>query len=588
MLASLKICFDINMAKKIAYAFTCSMILTNASYSQTSQNITPGSVQPQLDSIERPLIINPPKLDIPPVPERPLDTDKGPNIKVSRFSIELAANIQQYAADEAAIFKKMIDENPDGLTLNQMQEVAIQITQLYRSKGYILAKAILPEQNIIDGTVKIHLFPGILGQVVTQNNKALSSEFLTEPLTSLMNKPVEAHPIESTLLRINDLPGIDISGIFRAGKNVGETELTIKVNEEKSHDITINADNHGVETTGDQRLIGSINLYNIFGSDQLTFTGLKTFNPSESNYYGFDYRVNLSTKWLVGISYNTNDYVVGNDFNFLGIDGETQNTSLFTKYVPTRSRQYSNYISLSLTTKEAEINFDAINQFREDNLTVLAIESGFNATDSFWGGGINEGSISLSFGLPDVLGAMDEDGDGNSLRTSRSGNFAGGDFQKANINFERLQALPQNISLRFSTQLQFSNDLLSSIEQFSLGGPNSVRAYPVSEFIRDTAVFTSLEFIANAPGFTSKQAFGGRTWGEILQVSVYADYGWGRINSALASQNKEVDLAGIGIGATLRLPSTFFIRADVATPLTSIDATNDRDPQFWLSAGYQF
>ena len=40
-----------------------------------------------------------------------------------------------------------------------------------------------------------------------------------------------------------------------------------------------------------------------------------------------------------------------------------------------------------------------------------------------------------------------------------------------------------------------------SLERMSLGGPYTVRAYPVAEYVRDTAVFTSLSWVINGGVF---------------------------------------------------------------------------------------
>ena len=72
-----------------------------------------------------------------------------------------------------------------------------------------------------------------------------------------------------------------------------------------------------------------------------------------------------------------------------------------------------------------------------------------------------------------------------------------------------------------------------TLEQFDVGGPASVRAYPVSELLADSAMFASLEYTLDAPGFSDQPAgFRGLTWGEVLRVSFFADYAHGRVNKA--------------------------------------------------------
>ena len=120
-----------------------------------------------------------------------------------------------------------------------------------------------------------------------------------------------------------------------------------------------------------------------------------------------------------------------------------------------------------------------------------------------------------------------------------------------------------------------------------MGGPNSVRAYPVSEYVRDKALFASLEWVINAPGFSDKPAFAGRNWGEVFQVSFFVDYAEGRQNDPRSFENKEENISGAGIGLELNLSEAFFIRFEAAIPLSDQDASNGDNPQYWLSAGFE-
>ncbi len=82
---------------------------------------------------------------------------------------------------------------------------------------------------------------------------------------------------------------------------------------------------------------------------------------------------------------------------------------------------------------------------------------------------------------------------------------------------------------------------------------------------------------------------GGYSWGQILQVSLYADYASGELNSPLVpTQDDRFDLAGAGFGVQLSLPGQVFARFDLATPLTDRDPTNGRDPQYYFRFGTTF
>ena len=70
------------------------------------------------------------------------------------------------------------------------------------------------------------------------------------------------------------------------------------------------------------------------------------------------------------------------------------------------------------------------------------------------------------------------------------------------------------------------------------------------------------------------------------------DYAGGRDNNPTEDDKESgidtVEISGAGVGMELRLAKAFFIKTEAATPIGKYDATNDRNPQYWLSAGLEF
>ena len=568
-----------------------AIALTVAGELAAQPAITPGGVQPQL---QRPEDL--PRLDdeifsVPPVVERPLDTSDGPVIAVDSFQLNFYvdgtaaenAHEEKLIADARALLAMIRAENNGRFTIGQLQDAANQVSQLYRRGGYLLATAFVPQQEVTQGIVVIDVLVGRVGKVSAAENSLYSEETIRRQLGDVEGKKLEQQRMETALLRVDDLPGLEAFGVFRPGTNLGEADLEIRADKTSAFDYRLIVDNYGTESTGELRLIGGVSWNNPAGAgDQLNVTALKTFDPSDSTYGAISYSLPLTNRTRLGFGFSTNDYQVGREFANLDFDGDTAIYGIDATTSIVRTRGYNLYNTLSLTRKQAELSF-AGTDF-EDDLTVVAIEFGYDKVDRYWGGGFNEGAITVSFGLDDFLGSMDKQGDSNALR-----NGAGGDFNKIQLNYSRFQNLSRNQSLLFRLQGQYSDDVLTSLEQLSLGGPNSVRAYTVSEYVRDHGYFTSLAWIINAPGFADQPAFAGRNWGEVLSVSLFVDYAKGRLNEADVSvTDPTVELSGAGISVELNLPDSFFIRLDAATPLGSLDASDDDNPQFWLSAGLQF
>ena len=558
--------------------------------------LSPGvGLQPDLERRQVPAAPDTSGFPIPPVIDRPLGVDEGPRILVKAFVLEGVVDKPEYdilKSEIEALVEKLRLEQEGQLTIGRLQEIANEVTRYYRSAGFILAQAFIPEQAVQDDTVVLKVLEGTLEAIKPEGNSMYTGYALGLPFEGITGKAVQKDQLESALLYLNDYPGLNVFGVFRPGDEVGGTNLVLNVQEEKHYEWALTGDNYGNNTTGEWRAIieGHMNDVTFFG-DRLSATILQTFDPTDSLYGALDYRrLFMGVKNTFGIGVSRNDYDIGQDFATLGVEGITDKAYINVRRSFIRSRNLNAYGLFEFNRQIADVEQDG-RKVAEDNISVAVFEFGFDSIDTRFSG-INQGNIWYSHGFPDFLGSMDEEGNGNSLRIDGDGNHVGGDFDKIRMRLARLQAITRNNSLLLRVDGQYSPDTLTSLEQMSVGGPNSVRAYPVNEYLYDKAVFASAEWIINAPGFADRPAFANRTWGEILQFSLFFDYATGRLNNPTQVEDEnlnDVTIHGAGGAVQLNLPGQFYARLDVASQTSDIETIgNDRDPQYWLTARYDF
>lgn len=552
---------------------------------------TPGGVQPELQQRELPSAPDTGVFPIPPVIERPLGVDEGPTVKVARFALKGVTDIPEKGisfSEVRALLEKRIGERQGIFTIGQLQEVANEITRYYRSAGFILAQAFIPEQDVKDETVQLEVLEGRLGSVKAEGNTLYSTATLARPFDRQIGKAVVKDELESGLLYLTDYPGVSVFGVFKPGDKVGDTDLVLNVQQEKKFEGAIQGDNYGIETTGEWRATVEGSWNNPTGvGDRLSGTVLQTLDPSEATFGGIDYmRPVFGPENRVSVGVSRNDYSIAGALSNLDLSGTTDRAYVNLRHSFIRGRERNLYGLVELNSQDGEVKQAGAN-FADDKITVGLLELGFDSVDKRYSG-INQGSIRFSHGFPDFLGSMDENGDGNSLRVLEDGSHVGGDFNKINLSLTRLQSINKTHSLLLSFRGQATGDPLPSLEQMSLGGPNSVRAYPVSEFLYDKAWFASAEWIMNAPGFADKPAFANRTWGELLQFSLFFDIADGSLNKKGLNEIEGEQLKGAGGAIQLRLPGKFFTRLDVASHIGGDDPSNDRSPQYWLTGRMEF
>ena len=575
-------------------------------------------------------------LDVPPVYQRPLGIDAGARLHVRKFIVtgvkdwpeynitqaridalveKLRLDMQTievmneygltkedmeeagrrlkeslYTDDEAAAkdhaeFLKQLRKNKkfrEEMSIGQLQDVANQITDLYRSAGFVIAQAYVPEQKVEEGVVTIHVQEGTLGQVVVGGNNYYSTELIQKVFRHLEGKSVIKQSLENALFSLSDYPGLVAYGVLQPGQNVGETNLLVKVQEEEHREYTVRLDNYGTEATGKNRLTINYTENNLFGnSDSLDLSLLQTFSPTNNLYGGIKYKTPMgSYDTLFGIGASENAYDVGGDLASFNLSGTVRSANIFVSHQFVRSRASNVFGRLEFFNKVAETKiFDR--DFKKDTLSALVLETGFDLLDKKYKG-INQGSLKYTQGFEDLMGSLGPD---DALLSSRIG--ATSDYAKVNWNIARLQLINkyQNILFRFSGQ--YSDDLLLPIEQAGLGGPNNVRAFKPSAVLRDSSLFLSVDWNFNAPFFYDAKAFDSWKWGEILQFSVFADYAKGTINEPTFSDIETINMSGYGVAAQLLLPGKMQLRLDIGKPASVTQGADIvEDVQYYLTFSY--
>ncbi len=558
-------------------------------------SVTPGGVQPDLQRRMLPSAPDTSSFPIPPVIDRPLGVDEGPRIQVDAFVLEGVTDQPGagiHSSEIEGLVEKMRLDQDGQISIGRLQEIANDVTRYYRNAGFILAQAFIPEQTVQNRTVVIRVMEGRLEAVKVEGNSLYSARALERPFDDVTDKAVQKDEIESAMLYLTDYPGLQAFGVFKPGTEVGSTDLTLNVQQEERFEWALGGDNYGIDTTGEWRAIAEGHWNNVSGvGDRLSAVVLQTFDPTDSTYGVLDYRrpfMGPANSFGVGVS--RNNYNIGQNFSQLDVEGTTNRGYVNFRRSIIRSRNLNVYGLLEFNRQKADVDQDN-NKIAEDNFSVGVVEMGFDSIDTRFAG-INQGNLWYNHGFDDFLGSMDDEGDGKSLRINGNGNHVSGEFDLLGGRFTRLQAITRNNSLLLRLEGQYTADSLTSLEQMTVGGPNSVRAYPVNEYLFDKAVFASAEWIINAPGFADRPAFFNRTWGEILQVSAFFDYGYGKLNNPTQLEDEfinDLSIHGAGAALQLTLPGQFFARLDVASRTSGEETIgNGRNPQYWMTMRYDF
>jgi hemolysin activation/secretion protein len=546
-------------------------------------------------------------LSIPAVPDRPLQAEEGPRVRVNAFDLSIESKAAssvpaKLLADARTLLANKVAAQPQtGMTIGQMEAVARDVTQLLRSNGLALAWAYLPVQKVSDGNVKMDVLLGVLGGIQAEGNKGYDLKWLSMPFDKLKNEPVNVSSLESAILRLRDYPGLSPAAVLSPGKTVGTSDLTLRV-EERPFAFGLTGDNYGSKVNGEYRARTWVAWNNPLGhADKLYVDALQGFDPTENTYGDIIYTTGLGTSALTGgFQYSHNSYDVGqhllDEVGGQKVNGQVDIFSFPLHAQLIRSRDLS--LGLDFVVSHKDASFDQFCQGCKDTKrdNILMGDFGFtlDAVDHVFGHALGITSLTATYSYGDLNGNGDAPAPGETCTTSRrggNGKCAGGTFSKVSVQLQRVQQLFKANSLLLRGYYQYTNDMLVAIEQVALGGFYSVRSYETSAELADKGGFVNLEWLLDIHELLPTRP---QNWD--LTAFLFADYGDGELNNAITSDLNVAEMKGWGGGLEFQYRfSTRWVlgaRLDVATPIDknpALEVLDSADPRYWgwLSISYR-
>jgi hemolysin activation/secretion protein len=457
------------------------------------------------------------------------------------------------------------------MDLTELGNLAEVVTAALREKGYSLARAYIPAQEIRDGIVEIAVLEGRVGDIIVKGNKNYSSEFIQKGFTPVVRDgAVKQGSLEKSLLVLNEYPDLKATAVLEAGKEVGTTDIVVNVEDKLPLHVAMDYDNFGTESVSKNRFGIEVTLgrFLIVEGSSLSLRGVIGSDPKNYHYGRAAYLLPINgdgTK--LGFLGYGGDFDVGQALAEFNITATTWGYSPFLIHPFVRTRGANLTGEFGFESKDST-QFLLGSLFSRDKIRMLKAGLNYDWIDST---GRNFISLSVYQGLGHVLGAMAN----NDPQSSRFG--ADNRFTKAYLNLARVQRIIDRVSIMFRGSGQASTRPLVATEEFYIGGADSVRGYPPGEFLGDDGYNISTELrVSPLPSE------------EIFQLAFFVDHGGVSIKDPPPGIKKYNQLTGAGFGFRLSLPYNINGRFDVGFPIKPAKASNGDRPSLYIQAAVRF
>jgi hemolysin activation/secretion protein len=461
------------------------------------------------------------------------------------------------------------------LTLSQVAELAARITAHYRSRGYPLARAIIPPQAIRSGSVNIEVIEARYGTITLDNRTRVNDALLKETLSPLQSgQAVAQAPLDRGLLLLSDIPGVVVGATLKSGELVGTSDLLVNTTPGPAVAGNVVLDNYGTRYTGRARIVGTLNFINpARHGDVLSVNALSS--GSGMNYGRITYESLLSGRGTrAGGSYSALDYVLGGPLASLNAHGTARVQSAWAKHPLVRTPDFNIYAQLQYDRLQLRDHIDAGAIYRDRGLANWTAVLGGDGRDPLLTGAVTAWSVGATSGR---VGFDDDAARSADAATAQTQ----GGFSKWTASLARLQGLSPRNTLYLALSGQWTGDNLDPSQKMPAGGPYTVRAYDMGAISGDTGYAASAEFRHNLGA-----ALGGR-W----QAVAFADSARVSVNrNPWAAGANAATLNGAGAGLNWAGPSGWNGRAYVASPVGSVPVllAGTASTRAWIEIGKAF
>ncbi|MCB1685989.1 MAG: ShlB/FhaC/HecB family hemolysin secretion/activation protein [Pseudomonadales bacterium] len=229
---------------------------------------------------------------------------------------------QRFSAQDTRDLTELVKDQKRrrGVSVVELEAVAGAVQAHYREAGYFLAAAYVPAQSVDEGSVRIDVLAGTLGEVVVRG----SHPRLAGRFDDLLHQPITAEAVNTRIYALNQAPGILAQASFEPGAAVGETRLQLEVVEQTTFNGSLGFDNHGDGDTGETRLSLNGSWANPLNRGDLLNAGLiAAFHPANQvfGYLGYETPVGGRAQARVRLA--------SNDFSTSGLDATDGEGLLF-------------------------------------------------------------------------------------------------------------------------------------------------------------------------------------------------------------------------------------------------------------------
>jgi hemolysin activation/secretion protein len=511
------------------------------------------------------------KCDEQPTPE----ASAAPKFDVWEYRVE-----GNSVLDNTRIEKAVYPFLGPGKAINDVEQARQALEVAYHDAGYQTVLVNIPEQDVEGGVVVLEVTEGQVERLRVTGSQYHSLKNIREKVPALAQGKVPHLPeVQAQLAKLGEeSQDRQVTPVLRAGKTPGKLEVELKVQDELPLHGSVEINSYNVSNTTRTRLLGSIrydNLWQLHHSASLQYQ-VSPENTEEVEVWSGTYALPTGfedTRFVfygIGIASNTNIASAG-ALSVIGT-GDIFGARLVKPLEPSGGFFQSLLFGFDYKSFDQSVNLVGADT-QNTPITYTPFTIGY---DGSYRGKDFLSALRLNLNFS-VRGLGNEQQEFEDKRI-----FSRANYVYLTGEFRHRHELPFGLQFagRFSGQV--TDSPLISNEQFSAGGPTSVRGYHQTEALGDHGVMGSVEFISPplAPA----------AWKFMNELRALAFFDAAKlwIVKSLPGTASQYQLASAGAGLRLQVWRHFTGELDWAYPLAEANTVDNGEQRVDFRVAYEF
>ena len=423
--------------------------------------------------------------------------------------------------------------------VEELEAIRKTISQHYFDAQYVNSGAVIDAQDMSNGILVVRIVEGRLDNINVLNEGWLRSGYVTSRIHRELSDPLNLDDLKRGLEFVRRDEKIrKINTALVPGDELGQSHLDMIVTENRVFDVGLSVSNRRPPSVGAEEAevyFGTKNLTSLGdtlrGNYTLSQEGMEEWDVDDGGNYSLFYSLPL-TRWdtTLDLGYNQSDYVILEEpFNSLDIESDTRMYTVALRQPIYRDLQHE----LSLTLKGEHrrskvlvsgepfsISPGSVNGQTRISALRLSPEYVYRSQER-----VIAARTTFTFGLDELDPILGDRFDPEYFTWMTQASW--------------VESVSENDTLLVVKLFhQHTDDRVVSMEQFSLGGVNTIRGYRENQLIRDNAFIVSPEL--RFPVYKDR-------YGQALVYLIpFVDYGIGW-NSNGPREREEIYSAGLGV-----------------------------------------